>query len=42
MYSGVVFLPYPSAMLDGTETADLLICDIKPYFSSIGNVPVIL
>ena len=31
------FLPYPSAMLLGTEIAALLICDVGPYLSLLGN-----
>ena len=38
----VVFLPYPSAIFDGMETADLLICEVKPYISSFGKRFVIL
>ena len=38
----VVFLPYPSAILEGIDTADLLICGVRPYLSSFGNFAVIL
>ena len=37
-YSMVVFLPYPSAIFDGIETANLFICEINPYTSSLKNV----
>ena len=38
MYSGVVFLPYPSAILQGIDIAALLICDVRPYdFSMTTN-----
>jgi hypothetical protein len=32
-----VFIPYPSAIFDGMETADLLLCEVKPYISSFGK-----
>jgi len=38
----VVFLPYPSAIFEGIETTDLLICEVIPYLSSFGNFAVIL
>lgn len=38
----VLFLINPSAIFDGTETAHLLICDDKPYFSSAGKSTVVL
>jgi len=31
------FLPAPSAIFDGTETAALFNCDISPNFSSDGK-----
>jgi hypothetical protein len=42
IYSWVVFLPYPSAIFDGTDTAALLIWEVKPYLSSFGKPLVIL
>jgi len=42
IYSCVVFLPYPSAIFDGTDTAALLICEVNPYLSSLGKPLVIL
>ena len=35
------FLPAPSAMLEGIETAALRICEVSPYFSFEGNSLVI-
>jgi hypothetical protein len=32
----VVFLPYPSAIFEGIETTDLLICEVRPDHSSFG------
>ena len=32
-----VALPAPSAILHGMETAQLLNCDVNPYFSSFGK-----
>jgi len=29
-------------VLEGIDTTDLLICEIRPYFSSLGNFAVIL
>jgi hypothetical protein len=37
MDSGVVLLPYPSALLQGIDIAALRICDVRPYISSFGN-----
>ena len=42
MSSAVVFLPYPSAIFEGMDTVDLLICDVRLYLSSFGNFAVIL
>jgi hypothetical protein len=42
MGSKVVFLPYPSVILEGIESTDLRICDVRPNFSSFGNEAVIL
>jgi hypothetical protein len=36
-YSRVRRRPYPSAMLDGTDTAARRICDVNPYISSLGK-----
>lgn len=36
------FLPAPSAIFDGTETADRRICDVNPYISSLGKLAVAL
>jgi len=30
----MIFLPYPSEIFDGMETADFLICEAKAYISS--------
>jgi len=38
IYSFVEFLAAPSAMLEGIDSAALLICEIKPNFSSEGNL----
>ncbi len=38
----VVFLPYPPAILEGIDTTDLLICEVRPYLSSFGNFAVIV
>ena len=38
----VVFLPYPSAIFDGIDTTDLLICEVRPYLSYFGNFADIL
>jgi hypothetical protein len=38
----VVFLPYPSATLEGIETTDLLICEVRAYLSSFHSNPRIL
>jgi len=38
IYSKVVFLPYPSAILLGTDIAAFLICDVMLYISSFGNL----
>jgi len=38
IYSFVEFLAAPSAMLEGIDTAALLICEINPNFSSEGNL----
>jgi hypothetical protein len=35
--SAVDLLAWPSAMLQGTETAARLICETRPNFSSLGN-----
>ena len=31
-----------SAIFEGIETTDLLICEVRPYLSSFGNFAVIL
>ncbi len=36
------FLAAPSAILTGTETAALRICETRPNFSSLGNIAVAL
>ena len=36
------FLEAPSAMLEGMETADLLICEVNPYISDFGKLSVTL
>ena len=30
------------AILEGIDTTDLLICEVRPYLSSFGNFPVIV
>ena len=39
---GQGFVLYPSAILEGTDTTDLLNCEVRPYLSSFGNFAVIL
>jgi hypothetical protein len=38
----LVFVPYPSAIFEGIEKADLLIFEIRRYISSFGNLAAIL
>ena len=40
--SALGFLSYPSTISEGIDTADLLICDVRPYSSFFGNVADIL
>jgi hypothetical protein len=42
LFSMVVFLPYPSATLEGIETTDLFICEVIAYLSSFHSNPRIL
>jgi len=39
--NGFNILPI-SAIFEGIDTADLLICEVRPYLSSFGNFAVIL